>query len=72
MAPSLRTRPSGERRVSNAQFEVVMSGGKRAMAGFFRILRIWALASIPLGVLVGKLLKANRRASVPPRDAKGG
>lgn len=36
------------------------------MIGFLRFLRLWTLVSIPVGILVGKLLKTNRRATTKP------
>ena len=41
------------------------------MVGFFQILRLWALVSLPLGILVGQMLKANRRASAVPLHPRG-
>lgn len=38
------------------------------MIGLLRFLRTWTLLSIPAGILVGKLLKANRRATTRPAD----
>jgi hypothetical protein len=30
---------------------------------FLRFLRLWTILSVPAGILIGKLLKANRRAT---------
>lgn len=41
------------------------------MVGLFQILRLWALVSLPLGILVGQVLKANRRAASVPQHPRG-
>jgi len=33
-----------------------------------RFLRVWTLVSVPAGIVIGKLLKANRRATSRPVD----
>ena len=33
---------------------------------FLRFLRLWTILSVPAGILIGKLLKANRRATTRP------
>ncbi len=33
-----------------------------------RLLRVWTLVSVPAGIVIGKLLKANRRATSRPVD----
>jgi hypothetical protein len=38
------------------------------MLVFLRFLRAWTLLSIPAGIVLGKLLKANRRAMERPSD----
>jgi len=32
------------------------------------VLRLWTLVSVPAGIVIGKLLKANRRANTRPVD----
>jgi hypothetical protein len=36
--------------------------------GFLRFLRLWTVLSVPAGILMGKLLKANRKATTRPVD----
>jgi hypothetical protein len=33
---------------------------------FLRFLRLWTILSVPAGILIGKLLKANRKATTQP------
>lgn len=40
------------------------------MIGFLRFLRFWTILSVPAGILIGKLLKANRKTSTRPLDRK--
>lgn len=40
------------------------------MIGLLRFLRAWTILSIPAGILVGKLLKANRRATTRSVDRR--
>lgn len=40
------------------------------MMGLLRFLRAWAILSAPAGILAGKLLKANRRATTRPIDRR--
>ncbi|CAO4155641.1 hypothetical protein DHODJN_22490 [Methylorubrum extorquens] len=37
---------------------------------FLRFLRLWAILSVPAGILIGKLLKANRMATTRPIDRR--
>lgn len=38
------------------------------MMAFLRFLRLWTVLSVPAGILIGKLLKANRKVrSYPSR-----
>jgi hypothetical protein len=37
---------------------------------FLRFLRLWTVLSVPAGILIGKLLKANHRATTRPIDRR--
>lgn len=37
---------------------------------FLRFLRLWTILSVPAGILIGKLLKANRRATTRRLDRR--
>jgi hypothetical protein len=37
---------------------------------FLRFLRLWTILSVPAGILIGKVLKANRRATTHPADRR--
>lgn len=43
-------------------------GGRTHVIGFLRFLRLWTILSVPAGMLIGKLLKANRKATTRPVD----
>ncbi|GEO99940.1 hypothetical protein [Methylobacterium haplocladii] len=40
------------------------------MSRVLRFLRIWTLLSLPVGLLLGKLLKANHQAATRPVDRR--
>lgn len=40
------------------------------MLNVLQFLRVWVLVSVPLGILVGKLLRANREISERPKDRR--
>ena len=40
------------------------------MMAFLRFLRFWTVLSVPAGMLIGKLLKANRKATTRPTDRR--
>lgn len=40
------------------------------MIRLLRVLRLWTLMSVPAGIVIGKLLKANRRATTRPADRR--
>jgi hypothetical protein len=43
-------------------------GERRRVMGFLRFLRLWTVLSVPAGIVIGKLLKANRKATTRPVD----
>jgi hypothetical protein len=40
--------------------------GAEDLMAFLRFLRIWTALSVPAGILIGKLLQANRRTTTRP------
>ena len=40
------------------------------MIHILRFLRAWTVLAVPAGILVGKLLRANRKATTRPTDPR--